>query len=158
MHILIYFGTLLIHTGSQFKELSQYLRRRTGALHKLVSWRQKSKQRQIPRSPVQTTVCKYKLLRCVKTQPRSGRRPRLKKLVSIFRNSSITTKAQACRGNWKLLEHQRPGVISLWTERVPAPASFWLCQALGIKFVPSQISGSICCQAIRYFSGLTTNF
>lgn len=56
------------------------------------------------------------------------------------------------------MERQRPGVISLWTERLPAPASFWLCQASGIKFVPSQISGSICCQAIGYFSGLTTNF
>uniref|UniRef100_A0A3Q0R2E4 Sleeping Beauty transposase HTH domain-containing protein n=1 Tax=Amphilophus citrinellus TaxID=61819 RepID=A0A3Q0R2E4_AMPCI len=73
-------------------ELSEDLRRRIVDLQKLErSLGAVYKQLQIPRSSVQTNVCKYKLFRCVTTLSRSGRRPKLspsdeRKLVRMCRN------------------------------------------------------------------------
>lgn len=89
-------------TMGKSKELSTDLKKRIIDLNKSgKSLGAISKQLQVPRSTVQTIVCKYKLHGIVVSLPRSGRKRKLspaaeRKLVRMVKSQPRTTKKQVC--------------------------------------------------------------
>lgn len=89
-------------TMGKSKELSTDLKKRIVDLKKSgKSLGAISKQLQVPRSTVQTIVCKYKVHGIVVSLPRSGRKRKLspaaeRKLVRMVKSQPRTTKKQVC--------------------------------------------------------------